>query len=91
MKTPLRKLEMTQGDIKALGALPPIRIEMDAGRAFQILAVIQLASRHPQARVSTTLKMSMDFAKDLQRYLSVTPNLALLCEAGWDPGQDVPA
>lgn len=81
---------MTSADIQALQAMPLLKIEMDAGAAFELLATIQLASRHPLASQSQTLQHSCALARKIQEHLSVTENLATLCEAGWNPESDVP-
>jgi hypothetical protein len=81
---------MTSADIQALQEMPPLKIEMDAGAAFELLATLQLASRHPVASRSQTLKHSCALAREIQKYLSVTENLKALCEAGWKPKSDVP-
>jgi hypothetical protein len=81
--------EMTSADIQALNLLKPIQLELDAGAAFELMAVIQLASRHPAASQTGPIRRCCSLARELQKHLSATKNLAALCEAGWDPTSDV--
>jgi hypothetical protein len=64
-------------------------VEIPGAVAFQILAALQLATRHP-AFPPHTLETVRDFALVLQEQISVTENLGLLAAAGWDPQRDVP-
>ncbi len=84
------KLELTEEDIAALKRLPPVVMELDPGRALQLIATLQLACRHP--RFSGETRAFADaLAHGLMDYLSITPNIAAFVEAGWDPAHDVPA
>jgi hypothetical protein len=82
---------LTSVDINVLASMPEIELHLDAFAAFELLATIQLACRHPSFETSRTLQRVVQLAKALQAHLSRTPNLAALCEAGWKPDFDVPA
>jgi hypothetical protein len=53
-----------------------------------LMSALQLACRHRELSgpVRDTVQ---DFARVLQKHISVTPALAALCEAGWDPACDL--
>lgn len=57
--------------------------------AFHVLATLQLALRHPDFPTNTS-EIVEDFARGLQQRLSLTPQLAAICERGWDQKFDVP-
>jgi hypothetical protein len=76
--------------LKALEALPPIAVAIDGFTALFLMSALQLACRHPglNGPVHETV---YDFARGLHERISVTPSLAAVCEAGWNPADDVPA
>ncbi|MDE2104572.1 MAG: hypothetical protein KGL39_45475 [Patescibacteria group bacterium] len=86
-----RKPVLTERDVDVLRTLPDMVLQMDAARAFKLLAILQLAMRHP--RFSAEQKESYQFARglttDLVRCLAQTSNLSDLCRAGFDPAMDV--
>jgi len=84
-------LNLTSADIAALVNVEPCQLSLLPSVAFQLLATIQLASRHPGAAQSGAMQQSVAIARALQKHLSVTPNLRALCEAGWNPAHDVPS
>lgn len=83
-------LNFTQDDVDALQMLPPIRMELDAVTAMQIMSTLQLACRHPRF-AGEARETAERMARSLQEYLSVTPHVAEICEAGWNPVYDVPS
>lgn len=85
-----KELKLTEEDFQALQSMAPLTIQLTAVEAMQIMAALQLALRHPGAQDGTVGNVARSFAKGLQNYVSVTPNLATLCEAGWNPHYDVP-
>jgi hypothetical protein len=66
----------------------PVHVEIDVAGALYLIATIQLACRYPgfggAARV-----FCEDWARNLQRTISLTPQLTVMLEAGWDPELDV--
>ncbi len=66
-----------------------IRIEMSAPAAFSILAMLQLAMRHPQLQRSIALQTASVYCHCL--IAEIAPDegpLRDLCQAGFDPAQD---
>jgi hypothetical protein len=80
---------LTRLDLHALKQIN-FSVRLDGPVAFGILSALQLAMRHPHVpdRVG---EMVVRFASVLQTQLSVTENLTLLCQAGWNPHLDVPS
>jgi hypothetical protein len=83
------ELDLTDDDIKAL-AHAKIPIVLDGVSALQLLSGLQLALRHPEF-TGPASKTARDFAIGLAQRLSVTPNLAKVCRAGFDERFDRPA
>jgi len=57
--------------------------------AFQLLAALQLALRHPDFPAHSAEDV-IRIAEALQEFCSKSPALAALCQAGWRQEQDVP-
>jgi hypothetical protein len=83
-------LHLTEADIEALERLPDASLKLPAVHAFMALSALQLALRHPNIPANVGFSVTI-LALALQNYISVTSNIAAVCEAGWDPTQDVPA
>lgn len=83
------KSALTAMDVLRLQELPAFVVEIDGVAALQILSALQLALRHP-GFPPHTMESVRNFAALLQVELAVTENLELLCQAGWNPAQDVP-
>lgn len=64
-------------------------IQMDGVSALQILAVLQLACRHPQFQ-GPSRATAERFGRALQKEISITKHLTALAEAGWHPDAGVP-
>ncbi len=64
-----------------------IGLEMTMLDAYCLLAVVQLASRHPQAQDNLAVKRVVEIVKVIQAYFT-TPALAKVTEAGWNPEHD---
>jgi hypothetical protein len=85
-------LRLTPNDLKALQDIPDLVFRIPSPIAAQLLSVIQLASRHPNFfEGKTVAETSVNFAREIQKILSVTPNLKKLWEAGWHPEYDQPS
>jgi hypothetical protein len=82
-------LDLTDDDIKGLSHAE-IPIVLDGVSALQILSGLQLALRHP-GFTGPARHTVRQFAIDLAQRLSVTPNLAKACRAGFDERFDTPA
>jgi hypothetical protein len=67
-----------------------IVLHLDGHHAFSLMAGLQLLLRHPQF-AGPTHDICHDIALALHMELAITPELAALCEAGWNPAHDVPA
>lgn len=82
-------LVLTSADLVQLQA---VRQEFGFGGlfAFQLLASLQLALRHP--KFPETMRVSVEhFARTLVKTVGVTPNLVRVAEAGFDSNADVSA
>lgn len=82
-------VRLNDRDVRKLAAVRTV-VELNGVTALQLLAVLQMACRHPQFR-GATRATAENFGRGLQRAISVTPHLAALAEAGWRPDFDVPA
>lgn len=65
------------------------QVEIDGVLALQLLGALQLVARHPNFRGPTAIGC-LSFARFLQEQISVTPNLAKICAAGWLSKHDQP-
>lgn len=74
-------------DPKTLKALKlPIRIEVNVGEGVMLLAMLQLALRHPcfKGESKETGEWGEGFARSLQRAISNrAPHLDVVLESGW--------
>jgi hypothetical protein len=77
----------TKHDAAAMERLQPKELKLTPTDAFCLLSQLQLALRHPK-NVGHAAYVGRQLAEDLQEYISVTPNLKLVIEAGWDPEHD---
>jgi hypothetical protein len=84
-----RKISIDPLDLVALETLPPIPVTLDGVTALFIMSALQLACRHPGV-TGPIHETVYDFARGLQERISITPSLAIMCEAGWEPANDVP-
>ena len=97
-------LNLNVEDVELLQEWPPLQIvipgsddgpvvaSMNAPTAFLILGALQLVLRHPSIKnMGPTVQAVESFGQMLQAYLSITRNLAEVCEAGWNPSFDVPS
>lgn len=72
-------------------AVGTILIEMSTEHAIALIAVIQLAWRHPTARYSPTVKQMEQMARDLQAGLATRDErLGRYLEQGWHGVFDMP-
>lgn len=76
-------------DMDALRDMLPVSLELTGGQWFAVLATIQLACRHPNF-TGPTRAVVEGLAQAIQGIVSLTPNLARVAAAGWDPAADVP-
>lgn len=75
--------------VKELQAAEPVRMQMPALEAYTLLAILQLASRHPELS-PLQLDLVMKAGRDLQEAIAWRcPFAAETLELGWDPGLDV--
>jgi len=56
--------------------------------AYALLSAVQLASRHPHAADSPTIKIAVRAARKLQKRIPMTPAITAVAEKGWDPDED---
>ena len=77
---------------RALRALPEeITLTVSRELAVQLIAVVQLASRHPGASGSPSMAAVVRMARALQDGMAErAPHLGRLLEKGWRPVFDVP-
>jgi hypothetical protein len=74
-----------------LKAMPDLQIEMRADQLFTLIAMIQLASRHPGTRGSSAAEEVIAIARDLQeKVFGPEAELDRLLERGWHEVFDVP-
>jgi hypothetical protein len=58
--------------------------------AIAVLAALQIATRHPVAKLTNTVRHAEEWARSLQECLvNRDPDLLPLFEAGWDGSQDL--
>jgi hypothetical protein len=73
----------TPKDLRALRDSTPTPILLNGAQMFQLLAVLQLALRHPELN-GPTADMAFEFACKLQeRIIAIAPGCRDLCAAGW--------
>ena len=84
------ELHMTEADVMALLSLQPMLLRLPPQHAFELLSALQLTLRHPNLPPNTRLMITR-LAGALEESISVTPNLAAVCRAGWDSSLDGPA
>ncbi len=60
-----------------------VELTMDVGTAASVFAMLQLALRHPRARVGIAAVQCRIVAAGLQESLSTTPAIAEACRRGW--------
>lgn len=73
-------------DLEALMSAEGLSFNLPAAHSFMLLSLIQLALRHPDVSPNEMVaQFGNVFGRQLQEKLSVTPNLAAVCEAGWIP------
>jgi hypothetical protein len=69
--------------------LPPIKLDLSAQEAIEIVGTIQLALRHPAYRQHDIAAHMALFAVSLEtEIVRLAPELAPVLAAGWDPSQD---
>ena len=72
-----------------LATAPPVEGLIQPGRAWLVMAALQLALRHPEFPDSMRGPVEA-FARQLQAIVSVTPTLTALAEQGWHAEYDQP-
>jgi hypothetical protein len=78
------------GLVGALRDRRPVDLSLSVSTAVELVSVIQLASRHPAARGSPTIRRVVDLARRLHRELEIhSPELGRLLERGWHEVWDV--
>ena len=68
----------------------PTTVSLNATRwrAWALMSAVQLASRHPDAGGSQTIRAAVDVARNLQSLVATTPALERVAAAGWDQTLD---
>jgi hypothetical protein len=69
---------------------PLVEIFLPFETAWAVLAMIQLAGRHPVARISPAYWLSENFAHNLEARITFTDNMREVARLGWDPQNDPP-
>lgn len=73
------------GEFKALfDDTQPVIVEISKYQAWCLMAAIQLACRHPEARGKTPIEESVKIARTLQGAIALTPRLMAVAKAGWE-------
>lgn len=84
-------LNIEPSDITALSCVPPIVIELDGVQSLILLSTVQVAMRHPDfEKQASAQSFISDFAHALALLVGVTPNLKIVCEAGWPQNEKAP-
>lgn len=80
--------KLTVADYDDLAAQPEIQIVISPLDALCLLAVLQLALRHP-ANNGPASEVAREFAHRLEERISVNDKWKAVCAAGWNPDCDV--
>lgn len=94
-----RQLELTPKTDEEIFAAEAARLDaggyaqelvLDLGSVLALISTLQVASRHPSARFSPTIRAALDIGHLLHdRVTSASPELARILEQGWHPVFDV--
>lgn len=72
-----------------VGSLGPMEMQMQASTVLQLVALLQLAQRHPSVEKFTTAAATgKQFIEAARGYFARCPTVLEVIEAGDDPAQD---
>jgi hypothetical protein len=82
--------EVLAAACERLAAHGPVRLDLGVAECVTLIAVIQLASRHPAARSSPSIQEAVAIARQIQDGMAARePDIGRLLERGWHSVFDV--